>query len=71
MEADAEHTMIPMLSIQPLVENALKHGIAKRPDAGWLRIRATSRDGFLTVVVEDSGLSAESGSATAARRGRA
>jgi two-component system sensor histidine kinase LytS len=69
VEADAEHTMIPILSIQPLVENAIKHGISKRADAGWLRICATSSDGWLKVVVEDSGPGAEAGSPTSQREG--
>ena len=52
---DAEQTMIPILSIQPLVENAIKHGLSMRPDEGWLRLTATQLNGILTVIVEDSG----------------
>jgi hypothetical protein len=55
IDKDAEQAMIPVLSIQPLVENAIKHGVANRPDEGWLRLSATVLEGTLTVVVEDCG----------------
>src|SRR5580704_12099680 len=29
--------LVPVLSIQPLVENAVKHGVATRPDGGAIR----------------------------------
>jgi hypothetical protein len=56
VDKDAEPKLIPVLSIQPLVENAIKHGIAMRPDEGWLRLRAQLFDGALKISVEDSGL---------------
>ena len=46
---------IPILSIQPLVENAIKHGIAPRAGPGWVRIRAARAAGNLRVTVENSG----------------
>ena len=46
---------IPVLSIQPLVENAIKHGVAQRTEPGFVRIEAIhNRDG-LRVTVENSG----------------
>lgn len=47
---------IPILSIQPLVENAVKHGIAPKPEGGVVRldIRFDSR-GALRVAVSDTG----------------
>jgi len=46
---------IPVLSIQPLVENAIKHGVAQRTEPGFVRIQAMhGRDG-LRVTVENSG----------------
>jgi hypothetical protein len=46
---------IPVLSIQPLVENAIKHGVAQRTEPGFVRITAIhGRDG-LRVTVENSG----------------
>jgi signal transduction histidine kinase len=45
---------IPALSIQPLVENAVKHGIALRIEPGYVRITAQCRNGELRITVENS-----------------
>jgi LytS/YehU family sensor histidine kinase len=37
------------------VENAFKHGIARRPEGGDVRIRATAPDGALVLEVENTG----------------
>ena len=41
--------------LQPVVENAVRHGIASRIEGGVVRISATSSEGRLVLVVEDSG----------------
>jgi LytS/YehU family sensor histidine kinase len=64
VDKDVEQTLIPVLSIQPLVENAVKHGLSPCPDEGWLRLRASSLDGTLTIVVEDSGTGPTGNTAT-------
>ena len=47
---------IPVLSIQPLVENAVKHGIAPMAEGGLIRIEARRQDtGGLTISVRDTG----------------
>lgn len=46
---------IPVLSVQPLVENAIKHGIASQAGPGRLRLTAARREGKVLVEVEDSG----------------
>jgi LytS/YehU family sensor histidine kinase len=51
----AWQTAIPVLSIQPLVENAIKHGISKSPDNGCLQVSAHLAGNTLAVTVEDSG----------------
>jgi hypothetical protein len=55
IEKGAEQTLIPVLSVQPLVENAIKHGLSLRSDEGWLRLTTKLLAGSLTVIVEDSG----------------
>ena len=52
---------IPALSIQPLVENAVKHGVALRIEPGYVRIKAHCRNQELRISVENSasGRSAE------------
>jgi len=46
---------VPALSLQPLAENAIRHGIARRPEGGTLRVRAAREDGHLRLTVEDDG----------------
>lgn len=46
---------VPDLLLQPLVENAIEHGIEQRPGAGLVRIAARAEDGKLVVEVEDDG----------------
>ncbi|MCP3980684.1 MAG: hypothetical protein GY716_15380 [bacterium] len=48
-------TSVPNLILQPLVENAIRHGIAPTADAGLVRIRAERRDGRLRVEISDDG----------------
>lgn len=47
--------LIPVLSIQPLVENAIKHGISVKREKGTVRIVAEQRSTELYVAVEDTG----------------
>ena len=48
--------MIPTLTLQPLVENAIKHGLARKIGTGRVRIDADVRDGCLVLSVGDDGL---------------
>ncbi len=50
--------MIPALSLQPLVENAIRHGIAPRPGPGHISVTADRCDSLVTLSVEDDGLGA-------------
>jgi two-component system, LytTR family, sensor kinase len=46
---------VPSLILQPIVENAVKHGIAKQARGGWLRVTASRSDGQLTLCVYNDG----------------
>jgi sensor histidine kinase YesM len=46
----------PSMLLQPLVENAIKHGLEPRVDGGKLTVHAESDDGFLRLVITDTGL---------------
>ena len=46
---------IPKLSLQPLVENAVFHGIEKRVEGGCVTIILTASDQSLWIIVEDNG----------------
>jgi signal transduction histidine kinase len=47
---------VPALILQPLVENAMRHGIAPAADAGRLSLSARREGGTLVLVVEDDGV---------------
>ena len=53
--ADARACVVPPLLLQPLVENAIRHGVSASPRAGWVRVGAEVRDGRLELTVEDDG----------------
>jgi two-component system LytT family sensor kinase len=53
---EAQSVTIPILSIQPLVENAVKHGIAPLAGGGLIQISASiGSEGALLISVRDSG----------------
>jgi two-component system sensor histidine kinase AlgZ len=54
VDESALEVLIPVLSIQPLVENAIKHGIAPRTEGGYVRIEVQPHGGELRISVENS-----------------
>ncbi len=46
---------VPNLVLQPLVENAIRHGIAPRKAAGQIEIKASRKNGMLMVSIQDNG----------------
>ncbi len=55
VDSAAQRASIPVLSVQPLVENAVKHGIATQPHGGTVRVMARIEEGRLAVQVSDTG----------------
>jgi two-component system sensor histidine kinase AlgZ len=53
VSAGAAGVRIPVMLLQLLVENAIKHGIAELPAGGMLRISAAVKDGMLHLEVEN------------------
>ncbi|HZW87910.1 MAG TPA: histidine kinase [Myxococcaceae bacterium] len=51
-----EDLRIPSLLLQPLVENAIRHGISGRPGAGRIEIRARRDGAQLLLEVRDDGV---------------
>jgi two-component system LytT family sensor kinase len=47
---------VPSMLLQPIVENALKHGLAAKLGGGELTIRTESQDGRLVIAIEDNGV---------------
>jgi signal transduction histidine kinase len=55
LEPAALESLVPALLLQPLVENALRHGIEPSPLPGVLRLTAALRGGTVELRVEDNG----------------
>ena len=55
-DVDLSETLIPSFLIQPLVENAIQHGIAPKEEGGCVEIRIDKADGLLLITVSDDGV---------------
>lgn len=53
--ADLLNAQVPSLLLQPLVENAIKHGVAKRVVGGNVRVAGARRDASLHLSVYNDG----------------
>jgi two-component system LytT family sensor kinase len=47
---------VPVLSLQPLVENAVRHGLAGKPEGGSVTIAARDLDREAVITIEDDGV---------------
>ena len=63
IDPDALRARVPSLVLQPLVENAIQHGISPLTQPGTLAIRAARADGSLVLEVRDSGPGLDSAAA--------
>ncbi|MGA8978579.1 MAG: histidine kinase [Pedococcus sp.] len=50
---------VPYLAIQPLVENAVRHGLASKEGGGHVRIRATDEGAEAGITIEDDGVGSD------------
>jgi hypothetical protein len=55
LQSNARSVRIPPMILQPVVENAVRHGIASRIEGGVVYLGAKLSEGRLVLVVEDSG----------------
>ena len=58
---ELRNVRVPSLLLQPLVENAIRHGVSHRAEGGEIAVRAESANNRLRIVVEDDGPGLSSG----------
>ncbi|HEY3863864.1 MAG TPA: histidine kinase [Verrucomicrobiae bacterium] len=54
--ADILECLVPVLLLQPLVENAIRHGIEPSPKPGLVRVAVEANGARLSLTVEDNGV---------------
>jgi LytS/YehU family sensor histidine kinase len=64
IDEEATGALVPPLILQPLVENAVRHGIAPLEEGGSILVRARRERGRLRLDVEDTGRGVGDGPAT-------
>lgn len=69
VEPDTLDALVPSMILQPLVENAVRHGIGPRAAGGRVRVAASAHAGQLRLIVSDNGPGMPPPSRAAAREG--
>lgn len=55
LKVDAEQAMIPAFTLQPVVENAMVHGLSKKEQGGRVHVRIWEQGNRLVISVADTG----------------
>ena len=69
IQPDTLDALVPNLLLQPLVENAIKHGINPRPTPGQITVRARRAGAMLELAVQDNGVGLSAARLTDFNRG--
>jgi signal transduction histidine kinase len=69
IQADTLDALVPNLLLQPLVENAIKHGLGPRPTPGQVTVRARINGAMLELDVQDNGVGLSAARLTDFNRG--
>ena len=56
IDDSALDTFVPSMLLQPMIENAIKHGLSPRVTGGEIHIRAGHTDGRVAIEIEDNGM---------------
>ncbi len=51
---ETHRSMVPPMILQPLLENAIRHGVASTREGGWIEITAGALNGTLTIRLRNS-----------------
>lgn len=70
VESGLEYALVPKLSLQPLAENAIQHGLAPRSGVGNLKVIVRSEEKRLLLTIEDNGVGLEQARKVASSRKR-
>ena len=60
-DPDSLGSRVPHLVLQPLIENAIRHGIAPQRGPGWILVEALLENGSLLLRVKDNGVGVDQG----------
>ena len=55
-EIETENFKIPALTVEPLVVNAVRHGLRKGKDAGMVTLRTKETSNFIMIEIQDDGV---------------
>jgi two-component system LytT family sensor kinase len=55
IEPEVGDALVPEFILQPLVENAVRHGVAKLAEGGVIQIAARADDSYLVITIRDNG----------------
>jgi LytS/YehU family sensor histidine kinase len=61
LDPEAADARVPLLIVQPLVENALRHGLSSRVEAGAVHVHAWRDNGATRIDVDDTGVGLPAG----------
>ncbi|MGH9783181.1 MAG: ATP-binding protein, partial [Terriglobia bacterium] len=56
IEEQTVSLLVPSMLLQPLVENAIRHGLSPRVEGGVIRLRSLRDNGRLLLEVRDNGV---------------
>lgn len=54
LDPDAAHARVPPLLLQPLVENAVRHGVEPAPEGGTIRVRTRVKLGRVVIQIDNT-----------------
>lgn len=69
LDEETLELVVPSMMLQPLIENAVKHGLAPKVDGGSITVRSRMIGAILQIEVEDDGVGMEGSSATSGAAG--